>query len=45
MVERYYDYLPQKHKIDFKTILEVDGLSLENHVLFYPIKSEELKNY
>lgn len=31
--ERYYEYLPEKHKIDFKTILKVDGLNLENHVL------------
>lgn len=41
--ERYYEYQPEKHKIDFKTILKVDHLNLENHVLLHPIKSEELK--
>lgn len=40
--ERYYDYLHEKHKIDFKTILKVDSLNLENHVLLHPIKSVEL---
>lgn len=40
--ERYYDYLPDKHKVDFKTILKVEGKELENHVLLHPIKSEEL---
>ncbi len=40
--ERYYEYLPEKHKIDFKTVLKVDGLNLENHVLLHPITSKEL---
>lgn len=42
--ERYYDYIPEKHKIDFKTILKVDGLNLENHVLLHPITSKEFLN-
>jgi len=41
--ERYYNYLPEQHKIDFKTILTVNGEVLENHILLFPIKSEELK--
>lgn len=40
--ERYYEYLPKKHKIDFKTVLKVDGLNLENHELLHPITSKEL---
>lgn len=40
--ERYYEYQPKTHKIDFKTILKVDGMSLENHVLLHPIRAEEL---
>lgn len=40
--ERYYDYLPEKHKMDFKTILKVNHLSLGNHVLLHPVRSEEL---
>ena len=40
--ERYYEYLPKELKIDFHTILKVDGASLENHVLLHPIKSQEL---
>lgn len=39
--ERYYEYLPEDHKIDFKTVLKVDGLNLENHVLLHPITSKE----
>ncbi len=41
--ERYYEYLSDKHKIDFKTILRVHGEELENHVLLHPIKSKELQ--
>lgn len=40
--ERYYKYLPEKHKVDFKTILKVDGLILENHEFLHPITSKEL---
>lgn len=40
--ERYYSYLPEEHKIDFKTVLKVDGFTMENHVLLHPIKSAEL---
>lgn len=40
--ERYYEYLPENHKIDFKTILKVDGFNLENHELLHPITSTEL---
>jgi len=40
--ERYYEYLPERHKICFKTVLKVDGLSLENSVLLHPLKSVEL---
>lgn len=40
--ERYYNYLSDKHKIDFKTILRVDKKKIENHVFLYPIKSKEL---
>ncbi|MEJ6949497.1 class I SAM-dependent DNA methyltransferase [Natronospora cellulosivora (SeqCode)] len=40
--ERYYDYLPKKHKIEFKTILKVDNQEMENQVLLHPIKSKEL---
>lgn len=40
--ERYYNYLPGENKIDFKTILKVAALSLENNVLLHPIKSTEL---
>lgn len=40
--ERYYEYLQDKHKMDFKTILNVDGMILENSVLLYPIRSKEL---
>lgn len=39
--ERYYDYLPDRHKINFKTLLKVDGHTLENSVLLHPIKSAE----
>lgn len=42
LFERYYEYLSKEHKIDFKTILKVDDLKLENDVLLYPIKSGEL---
>ena len=40
--ERYYEYLPDKDKIDFKTILMIDDKEIENHVLLYPVKSTEL---
>lgn len=40
--ERYYNYLPDQHKIEFKTILKVDNDTLENSVLLHPIKSTEL---
>lgn len=40
--ERYYDYISDIHKINFRTILKVDGMTLENNVLLHPIKSEEL---
>ncbi|HLV08958.1 MAG TPA: class I SAM-dependent methyltransferase [Halanaerobiales bacterium] len=40
--ERYYEYLPDKHKIDFKTILKVDNREMENHVLLHPIQSKKL---
>lgn len=41
--ERYYTYLKDKHKINFKTILKVDDKSLENNVLLHPIKSDEIR--
>lgn len=41
--ERYYDYSPERHSVDFKTILSVDGMVLENHVALYPLRSDELK--
>lgn len=40
--ERYYSYLPEDHKINFKTVLKVEGLTMENHVFLHPITSEEL---
>lgn len=40
--ERNYEYLSEEQKIDFKTILRVDGQELENNVLLHPIKSKEL---
>lgn len=40
--ERYYEYLPEKHKIDFQTILKVQDVRLENSVLLHPITSKEL---
>lgn len=40
--ERYYDYLPEEHKINFKTILKVEGSSLENSLLLHPLTSKEL---
>ena len=40
--ERYYEYLPDKDKVDFKTILKIDDKEIENHVLLYPVKSTEL---
>ena len=40
--QRHYDYLPEEHKIDFKTILQVGGETLENSVLLHPITSKEL---
>ena len=40
--ERYYSYHREEHKIDFKTVLKVDGLTLENHVFLHPITSDEL---
>lgn len=39
--ERYYDYLPEQHKINFRTILKVNENTLENSVLLHPIKSIE----
>jgi len=39
--ERYYDYLPEQHKINFRTILKVNENTLENSVLLHPIKSTE----
>lgn len=41
--ERYYEYLEQEHKINFKTILKVDNNTFENNVLLHPITSEEIK--
>lgn len=40
--ERNYEYLKDKHKINFNTILKVDGKELENNVLLHPIKSTEI---
>lgn len=40
--ERNYEYLKDKHKINFNTILKVDGRELENNVLLHPIKSTEI---
>lgn len=40
--ERNYDYLQEQHKINFNTVLTVNGERLENNVLLHPIKSEEL---
>jgi len=40
--ERYYEYLSEEQKIDFKTILRINGKEIENHVLLHPIKSKEL---
>lgn len=39
--ERYYTYLPDRHKVDFKTILTVDGNRYENHEILHPIRSAE----
>jgi 2-polyprenyl-3-methyl-5-hydroxy-6-metoxy-1,4-benzoquinol methylase len=41
--ERYYNHLPNQHRIDFMTILNINGEALENHVDLFPVKSEELK--
>ena len=41
--ERYYSYLVEEHRINFKTILTVDGKVLDNDVILFPIKSTELK--
>lgn len=41
--ERYYEYLEQEHKINFKTILKVNNSTFENNVLLHPITSEEIK--
>lgn len=40
--ERYYEYLSDQHKVDFKTILKVHQDQFENSVLLHPIKSTEL---
>ncbi len=40
--ERNYDYLKEQHKINFNTVLKVDGESLENSVLLHPIRSAEI---
>lgn len=40
--ERNYEYLPEEHKIEFKTILKVGEASLENRVLLHPLTSNEL---
>lgn len=40
--ERYYTYLPDEHKVDFRTVLRVDGTELENHQKLHPIRSQEL---
>jgi len=40
--ERYYTYMPDEHKVDFRTILRVDGTELENHQMLHPIRSQEL---
>ncbi|OEH84692.1 hypothetical protein BHU72_07585 [Desulfuribacillus stibiiarsenatis] len=36
--ERYYEYLEHTHKINFKSILKVDGQELENQVYLHPIQ-------
>lgn len=40
--ERFYNYDAINHKIIFKTILRVDGRSMENEILLYPLMSFEL---
>jgi glycine/sarcosine N-methyltransferase len=40
--ERVYNYLPLTHKVDFMTVLTLNGEVFENHVLLFPIKSAEL---
>lgn len=40
---RFYEYIEDENKIDFKTILEVDDNKFENSELLYPIRSEKLK--
>lgn len=41
--ERHYQYLKDEHKVNFKTVLKVDGEELENNVLLHPVKSTELR--
>ena len=41
--ERYYSYLEEQHRVNFKTILTVDDKVLENDVILFPIKSTEIK--
>ena len=43
--ERYYKYVEESHKVNFKTILKVDGQKLENNVLLHPVKSAELTSF
>jgi len=40
--ERFYNYLPHHHKVDFMTVLTLDGEVYENHVPLFPIISAEL---
>ncbi|MBS4534166.1 class I SAM-dependent methyltransferase [Clostridium sp. D2Q-14] len=42
--ERYYDYLKDKHKIDFSTILKVEDRKFENNVYLHPIKSKGMRS-
>lgn len=42
--ERHYNYLEDVHKIEFRTVLKVEGNVLENSVLLHPVKSVELIN-
>jgi len=42
--ERYYEYLHDKHKIKFRTVLKADGREIENYELLHPIRSDDLLN-
>lgn len=44
--DRYYDYFPEKNKINFTTILTVKESKtvIKNRVLLYPLKQSEVKN-